>query len=91
MYVSIVLDVIDQRNHRQMILSQANLDSSIKELIDRIKRIYELILKNMSPSKINAKKDVLVEIAQVVQECAEFIAKYSETTSFCTLTAPVFP
>ena len=29
-------------------------------------------------------KDVLAEIAQVVQECAQFIAKYSETKSFCT-------
>ena len=29
-------------------------------------------------------KDVLAEIAQVVQECAQFVVKYSETKSFCT-------
>ena len=29
-------------------------------------------------------KGVLAEIAQVVQECAQFIVKYSETKSFCT-------
>lgn len=29
-------------------------------------------------------QDVLVQIAQVVQECAQFMSKYSETKSFCT-------
>ena len=29
--------------------------------------------------------DVLVQISQVMQECAQFISKYSETKSFCTL------
>ena len=66
------------------------MDASIADLITRIKRTYELILENRSPSKINATKDVLVEIAQAVQECAQFIAKYSETTSFCTFISPIF-
>ena len=66
-------------------MSQANLDEYIGDLITRIKRTYELILENKSPSKINAARDVLGEIAQVVQECAHFIAKYSETKSFCML------
>ena len=55
------------------------------DLVDRIKRTYEVILENKSPGKINAMKDVLVEAAQVIQECAQFIAKYSETKSFCSL------
>ena len=68
-----------------------NLDESVAELITRIKRTYKLILENKSPSKINAAKDVLLEIAQVMQECAQFITKYSETASFCTSITPVFP
>ena len=36
-------------------------------------------------------KDVLVDIAQVIQECAQFITKYSETKSFCTLIIAVIP
>ena len=46
-------------------------------------------MENRSSSKINATKDVLVEIAQVIQECAQFITKYSETKTFCTLPFPV--
>ena len=68
-----------------MILSQANLDALITDLVVRIKQTYELILENRSPAKINATKDVLLKIAQVIQECAQFIAKYSETTNFCML------
>jgi len=54
-----------------------------------IERTYELVLENRSSSKINATKDVLVDIAQVVQECAQFITKYSETKTFCTPLIPV--
>ena len=57
------------------------------DLFARIGRTYQLILENKSPSKINAMQVVLVEIAQVIQECAQFIAKYSETTNFCTFIA----
>ena len=71
----------------QLILSQANLDTSIVELVDRIKETYQLILENQAPPKINATKDVLVEIAHVIQECAQFIAKYSEIIKFCGLIA----
>ena len=67
-----------------MILSQASLDTSIGGLVTTIERTYEVILENRSSSKINVTKDILVEIAQVVQECAQFITKYSETKAFCT-------
>ena len=76
---------LDLRIYGQLILSQVNLDASIRDLITRVKQTYELILENMSPSKINAKRDVIVEIAQDIQECAQFIAKYSETRNFCML------
>jgi len=57
--------------------------------VTAIERTYELILENRSSSKINATKDVLVETAQVVQECAQFITKYPETKTFCTPPIPV--
>ena len=66
-------------------MSQANLDASIADLIHRIRNTYELILKYKSPSKINSMKDVLVQLAQVVQECAQFISNYSKIKNFCTL------
>ena len=72
-----------------MILLQASLDASLRGLLTTIERTYELVLENRSPSKINATKDVLVEIAQVIQECAHFIIKYSDTKTFCTSPIPV--
>ena len=70
-------------------LSQASLDPSIGGLVTIIERTYELVLENRSSSKINATKDILLETAQVVQECTQFITKYSETKAFCTLPIPV--
>jgi len=66
-----------------MILAQANLDASIATLLSRVGQTYELILENKSSSKINATKDILVQIAQIIRECATFISQYSETKSFC--------
>jgi len=70
-------------------LSHAGIDASLRGLVTTIERTYELILENRSSSKINATKDVLLDIAQVVQECAQFITKYSETKTFCTPLIPV--
>ena len=68
-----------------MILSQANRDESISTLLSRVGQTYELILEDRPPSKINATKDILVQIAQIIRECALFISQYSETKSFCRL------
>jgi len=74
-----------------MILAQANLDASIATLLSRVRDTYVLILENKSSSKINATKDVLVQIAQIIRECAFFISQYSDTTSFCRLPLCFFP
>jgi len=68
-----------------MILAQANLDVSIATLLCRVGQTYKLILKHMSSSKINVTKDILVQIAQIIQECVIFISQYSATKSFCRL------
>ena len=60
------------------------LDASIEDLLSRIKQTYDLLLENQSPVKINSMHNVLIPIAQVMQECAQFISKYSDTKSFCT-------
>ena len=66
-------------------LSQMSLDASVGGLANGIQQAYELILENRSPSKINPSKEVLVEIAQIVQECVQFIVNYSEIKIFCAL------
>ena len=66
-------------------LSQTSIDASIGDLVTGIYQAYEVIMENRSLSKINSSKDVLVQIAQVIQECSQFVIKYSETKNFCTL------
>ena len=66
-------------------MSQANLDAPIGDHLAKVNQTYELTQDNTSSSKINATKDVLLQIVQIVQECAQRIAKYSETKSFGTL------
>ena len=70
-------------------LSQTSIDASIGELVTGICRAYEVIMENRSLSKINSSKDMLVEIAQVIQECSQFVIKYPETKSFCELVTSV--
>ena len=67
-----------------MILAQANLDASIATLLSRVRDTYVLILENKSLLKINATKDVLVQIAQIIRECAFFISQYLDTKNFCS-------
>ena len=71
-------------------LSQTNLEAPIGDLVTGIQQAFELIMENGSPLKINSSKDVLVEITQVVQDCSQFVMKYSETKHFCALVIPNF-
>ena len=70
-------------------LSQTSFDTSMGDLVTGIQQAYGLMLENRSLSKINSSKDVLVEIAQVLQECSQFVIKYSEIKNFCALVLPV--
>ena len=70
-------------------LSQTSFDTSLGDIVTGIQQAYELILENRSLAKINSSKDVLVEIAQVVQECSQFVINYSETKKFCALVIPI--
>jgi len=69
-------------------LLHAGIDTSLRGLVTTIEQTY-LILESRSSSKINAMKDVLLEIAQIIQECAQFIMKYLETKTSCMPLIPV--
>ena len=53
------------------------------EVLVKICQIYHFLVANDTLSAINIMKETLAQIAQVVQECAQFIANYSETKKFC--------
>ncbi|KAG6328328.1 hypothetical protein ID866_10761, partial [Astraeus odoratus] len=66
----------------QMILDQDTLDGSVSALLEKVQEVYEFLLERDMLEYINTKEHILVQIAQVVGNCAEFIAKYSERKSF---------
>lgn len=68
---------------RQLIITQANLDSSISSLLEKVRSVYEFLLEGDTLSSFDARKDTLGQIAQVISNCAQFIKDYSETKNFC--------
>ena len=67
----------------QLILSQANLDKDMDNLLAKISQTYHFLMGYETLAKIDVMKETLAQIAQVVQQCAQFIANYSEMKKFC--------
>jgi len=63
---------------------QADLDHSISSLLIKVQNVYEFLLEKDTLSNLDMMKDTLARIAQVINNCAQFIQYYSETKSFCT-------
>ncbi|KIM56977.1 hypothetical protein SCLCIDRAFT_192048 [Scleroderma citrinum Foug A] len=63
-------------------MRQMKLDDDIGTLLSKISQTYQFIMEDETLAKIDAMKDTLTQIAQVVQEGAQFIVKYAETSSF---------
>lgn len=59
------------------------MDKSITALLEKICQVYEFVLQDKTLARIDSTKDTLLQIAQAVQESAQFIAGYSKTKSFC--------
>ena len=74
---------ISHHSH-QLIITQANLDQSISDLLLKVQNVYEFLLEEDTLSNLDRMKDTLARIAQVVSNCAQFVKNYSETKSFCT-------
>ncbi|KAG6330301.1 hypothetical protein ID866_8787 [Astraeus odoratus] len=66
----------------QLILSQANLDASLEDLLSKVVQTYKFITEDDRLNKDKGVEGALVEIAQVVHECAQFISEYKETSNF---------
>ncbi|KAG6331926.1 hypothetical protein ID866_7159, partial [Astraeus odoratus] len=69
-------------NAVQTIVDQDNRDESVSVLLAKVQEVYEFLLEKHTLDYINTKEHVLVQIAQVVGNCAEFVSKYSERKGF---------
>ena len=67
----------------QLILSNTNLDEDVNDLLAKISETYHFLIANETIPAFDVMKEMLAQIAQVVQECAQFTTNYSETKKFC--------
>ncbi|KAL4062785.1 hypothetical protein V8B97DRAFT_2091404 [Scleroderma yunnanense] len=66
----------------QLIIAQANLDQSVSSLLEKIQRVYKFLLEEDTLANLDAMKDTLARIVQVISNSAQFIENYSETKNF---------
>lgn len=79
-YVKIAMGVLSWAS--QIIISQVNLDMAMSSLLSKISMVYKLLMEEEIVAKLTSMKDTLLQIAQLVRECSQFISNYSETKSF---------
>ncbi|KAI6137123.1 hypothetical protein F5141DRAFT_69824 [Pisolithus sp. B1] len=65
-----------------LILAQANLDTTIHDLLAKILTVYQFLLADGVLARAISMKDTLAQTAQILQECSQFISNYSETKNF---------
>ena len=70
-------------NFGQLIISNTDLDEDVNDLLAKISETYHFLIADETIPAFDIMKETLAQIAQVVQECAQFITNYSKTKKFC--------
>ncbi|KAL4074511.1 WD40-repeat-containing domain protein [Scleroderma yunnanense] len=78
-YAQMALGVLTSAAHS--IIMQANIDNLVSGLLPKIQNVYEFLLEPDTLAHLDAMKDTLAHIAQVINDCAQFIKNYSEIKS----------
>ncbi|KAG6332621.1 hypothetical protein ID866_6466 [Astraeus odoratus] len=68
----------------QTIIDQDARDGSVSALLPRIQGVYEFLMEKDTLQYIDTRAGILAQLAQVVNDCADFITKYSERESLVT-------
>ncbi|KIO10995.1 hypothetical protein M404DRAFT_20516 [Pisolithus tinctorius Marx 270] len=79
-YAQIALSILTAAS--QLIITQANLDSAVSELLQKVGSVYTFLSKDDTIKNIDTMRVPLANIARVINACAQFIRDYSETTNF---------
>lgn len=79
-YAQIALGILTTA--AQSLISQANLDRDVFDLLGTVRMVYEFLLEDDTIQNIDGMKETLGGIAQVIRDVAWFIKNYSETTNF---------
>ncbi|KIK42083.1 hypothetical protein CY34DRAFT_12587 [Suillus luteus UH-Slu-Lm8-n1] len=78
-YAKIALGVLSCA--AKIILAQRDRDDAIHELLKKLGEVYSFTQNEML-GNISSMHPILGKISQQTRECADFVKKYSETTSF---------
>ncbi|KAI6119282.1 hypothetical protein EDD17DRAFT_1799203 [Pisolithus thermaeus] len=65
-----------------LVITQANLDSAVSGLLEKLGFVYELLLEEDTMKNIDNMRDTLANVARVVSNAAQFVMNYTETKSF---------
>jgi hypothetical protein len=67
----------------QVILAQADRDTAILGLLQKMGDVYSFITEDKRLHQISSMHTVLGQISDQILECAHFIRDYSKTKNFC--------
>ncbi|KIO10747.1 hypothetical protein M404DRAFT_78784, partial [Pisolithus tinctorius Marx 270] len=84
-YAQIALGILTSA--AQLLISQANLDKAVCDLLDAVRDVYEFLTEDETIKNIDAMRDTLAKIARTISDSAQFINNYSATKSFWKRTA----
>ncbi|KAG6329828.1 hypothetical protein ID866_9261 [Astraeus odoratus] len=70
----------------QVIIDQDNRDDSVSALLPKIQEVFEFLMAEDTLAHINldTKACILVQLGQVMNNCAEFVTRYSERRNIAT-------
>ncbi|KAG2066622.1 hypothetical protein BDR04DRAFT_1160067 [Suillus decipiens] len=66
----------------QMIIDQADRDTAVYSLLEKISEVYTLMTEEEELKNISSVLPIYLKIAHQTQECADFIVRYSDTKNF---------
>ncbi|KAG2338716.1 hypothetical protein BDR05DRAFT_1041822 [Suillus weaverae] len=66
----------------KMILAQADRDTALLKLLEKLGEIYGFITQDEILGQISSMRAILGKISQQTHECAHFITNYSKTSNF---------
>ncbi|KAG2131285.1 uncharacterized protein EDB93DRAFT_1311691 [Suillus bovinus] len=79
-YAKLALTILTQAS--KMILDQANLDSAVYDLLDKVSNVYVSVIEKKALANISSMIEIYTKIAEHTLKCAEFVVHHSETKSF---------
>lgn len=67
----------------QLVITQAKVDAAVSGLLPKLQQVYEFLCEDRTLTKVDTMKETLARIAQVINDCTQFIKSYADIKSYC--------